>query len=81
MLCGADFELTRKHSRVTERCLQLWISRFNEAGIDALTYRPKTGRPRSVSKELVAEVILPLVEAPRVGWPKPLDGHETGGLA
>ena len=64
MLCGADFELTRKHSRVTERCLQLWISRFNEAGIDALTYRPKTGRPRSVSKELVAEVILPLVEAP-----------------
>ena len=64
MLCGADFELTRKHSRVTERCLQLWISRFNEAGIDALTYRPKTGRPRSVSKELVAEVILPLIEAP-----------------
>ena len=64
MLCGADFELTRKHSRVTERCLQLWIARFHEAGIDALTYRPKTGRPRSVSKELVAEGILPLVEAP-----------------
>ncbi|MGE0411922.1 MAG: IS630 family transposase [Verrucomicrobiales bacterium] len=64
MLCGADCELTRKHSRVTERYLQLWISRFHEAGIEALTDRPKTGRPRSVSQELVAEGILPLVEDP-----------------
>ena len=64
MLCGGHFELTQKHSRVSERCLQFWISRFNEQGIDGLTYRPKTGRPRSVAKEIVAEVILPVLDDP-----------------
>ena len=64
MLCGGHFELTQKHSRVSERCLQFWISRFNEQGIDGLTYRPKTGRPRSVAKETVAEVILPVLDDP-----------------
>lgn len=64
MLCGAEFELTQKHSRVSERCLQLWISRFNQEGIDALTFRPKTGRPRSVPTDVVAEVILPVVDGP-----------------
>jgi transposase len=64
MLCGGTFELTQKHSRVTERCLQFWISRFNEQGIDGLTYRPKTGRPRSFAKETVTEVILPVLDDP-----------------
>ncbi|MEZ5433449.1 MAG: helix-turn-helix domain-containing protein [Verrucomicrobiales bacterium] len=35
-----------------------------DLGIDALTDRPKTGRPRSVSQEVVAKGILPLIEAP-----------------
>lgn len=64
MLCGGHFELTQKHSRVSDRCLQFWISRFNEQGIDGLTYRPKTGRPRSVPKVTVAEIILPVLDDP-----------------
>jgi hypothetical protein len=34
LLCDGSFELARKHARISERCLQLWISRFNEQGID-----------------------------------------------
>ena len=41
MLCGGPFELTQKHSRVSEKCLQFRISGFNERGIDGLAYRPK----------------------------------------
>lgn len=64
LLCGASFEFTRKHSCVSERCLQLWVSRFNVQGIDGLTYRPKSGRPRSISKEVVAAKILHAVDDP-----------------
>lgn len=64
LLCGGTFELTQVHSRVTERCLQLWITRFNEQGIDGITYRPKSGRPRVISREQVASEILPLVDDP-----------------
>ena len=64
LLCGGSFELTRAHSRVSERALEIWIARFNEFGIDGLTYRPILGRPRTVSKQTVEEVILPLIEEP-----------------
>lgn len=64
MLCGGTFELARKHSRVSERCLQMWISRFNQQGIDGVTYRPKSGRPRVIPPERVAAEILPLVDDP-----------------
>lgn len=64
LLCGGSFELTQKHSRVTERALELWIARYNRSGIDSLTYRPIEGRPRTVPKETVAEVILPVVDEP-----------------
>lgn len=64
LLCGGSFELTQKHSRVTERTLELWISRFNSSGIDGLTYRPITGRPRVVAKQTVTEIILPVVDEP-----------------
>ncbi len=52
MLCGGSFELTLAHSSVKQRCLQLWIKCFNEAGIDGITYRPKSGRPRLMDTEL-----------------------------
>ena len=64
LLCGGSFELTQKHSRVTERALELWIARYNQSGIDGLTYSPIEGRPRTVPKETVAEVILPVVDEP-----------------
>jgi transposase len=64
LLCGGTFELTLKHSRATERCLQMWISRFNDQGIDGITYRPKTGRPRLLTTAQVESEILPLVDDP-----------------
>ena len=64
MLCGAAFELALKHSRVSRRCLQLWIWLFNSAGINSLTYRPKSGRPRKFSKKEVNGVISPVIEKP-----------------
>ena len=64
LLCGASFELARKHARVTERCLQKWISRFNEAGIDAITYHPVSGRPRVLTDEVIEAEILPVVDDP-----------------
>jgi transposase len=64
LLCGASFELARKHARVSERCLQKWISRFNEAGIDAITYHPVSGRPRVLTDEVIEAEILPVVDDP-----------------
>lgn len=64
LLCGGSFELTLAHSGVSERCLQLWIKRFNDAGIDGITYRPKSGRPRVVPADQVAREILPVVDDP-----------------
>jgi transposase len=64
LLCGGSFELTQAHSGVSERCLQLWISRFNSMGVDGITYRPRCGRPRILPPEAVGETILPLVDDP-----------------
>jgi len=64
LLCGVSFEHVLKHSRVSERCLQLWISRFNSMGVDGITYRPRCGRPRIVTADAVREEILPVVDDP-----------------
>lgn len=64
LLCGGTFDLTLAHSCVTERCLQEWICRFNRSGIEGITYRPRPGRPRSLSPETVCEKILPVVDDP-----------------
>lgn len=66
LLCGSAFELARKHARVTERCLQKWISRFNQGGIDAITYRPVSGRPRILEKQTVEAEILPVIDDPGI---------------
>lgn len=64
LLIGVSFEHVIRNSRISERTLQLWISRFNELGIDGLAYRPKSGRPRKLAAAEVDRVILPLVEDP-----------------
>jgi transposase len=65
LLCGGTFELTMQHSGVSERCLQLWIKCFNDAGIDGITYRPRSGRPRALAVDEVSKTILPVVDDPR----------------
>ena len=42
----------------------MWISRFNQQGIDGLTYRPYTGRPRKMDPARVTSDILTLVDDP-----------------
>ena len=64
LLCGASFELVLAHSRVSLRHLQMWISRFNFMGIDGITYRPRSGRPRCLSSDEIQKKILPLVDDP-----------------
>jgi transposase len=66
LLCGGSFEITMMHSGISERCLQLWIKRFNDSGIDGITYRPKSGRPRLMSAIEIKENILPLVDDPQL---------------
>lgn len=64
LFLGAGFELVRRNSRVSERTLRFWISRFNTQGIDGLIHRPRMGRPRKMSKAQVATDILTLVDDP-----------------
>lgn len=43
-----------------ERCLRLWIPRFNEQGIDGLIYQPRCGKPlkhTSANGQLVSLIV------------------------
>lgn len=54
--------------------VRLWIDLFNRGGIDALSTRPKPGRPRKVKLERVRDLLLPVLENPaRAG-----QVHSTG---
>jgi transposase len=48
----------------TDRMMRLWIELFNRGGIDALTTRPKPGRPRKVKLERVRDLLVPVLENP-----------------
>ncbi|MBK1833622.1 IS630 family transposase [Roseibacillus ishigakijimensis] len=65
LLCGASFELALAHNAVSERCLQKWIKTFNERGIDGITYKPRSGRPRVLPPESVRQQIIPLIDEPQ----------------
>jgi len=56
-------DVCRIHAR-TDRMVRLWIELFNRGGIDALTTRPKPGRPRKVKLERVRDLLLPVLENP-----------------
>jgi transposase len=64
LLLGVAYDLVVRNCGRSERCLRLWISRFNEQGIDGLTYRPRSGRPRKLSAATVESEILPVVDDP-----------------
>lgn len=64
LLIGTPFHLALRNCRKSERTLRLWISRFNEAGVDGLTYRPKSGRPRLLEHDEIESSILPIVDDP-----------------
>jgi transposase len=62
LLVGGTFQLALRNSRIKERTLRLWISRFNSQGIDGLIYRPRTGRPRKLTAAQVTSDILSVVD-------------------
>ena len=64
LLVGVGYDLVLRNSRVSGRMLRLWISRFNAQGIDGLTYKPRSGRPRKLDTARVISDILPLVDDP-----------------
>jgi putative transposase len=39
----------------TKRTVFNWVKRFREGGIEALRDKPRSGRPRKVSKEFISE--------------------------
>lgn len=49
LLIGVAYDHVLRNSGRSERCLRLWISRFNEQGIDGLIYHPRSGRPRKLT--------------------------------
>ena len=65
ILCGGGLELTLAHAGVSVRCLQLRIRRFNGSGIDGITYRPRSGRPRLMDSGEISGKILPVVDDPQ----------------
>ena len=64
LLIGVAYDLVLRNCGRGERCLRLWISRFNEQGIDGLTYRPQSGRPRKLTAADIKSEILPVVDDP-----------------
>lgn len=64
LLVGAPYEVVLRNSRVRERTFRLWIQRFNESGIDGLTYKPGPGRPRLLNHAQIESEILPVVDDP-----------------
>jgi len=64
LLLGAAYDLVLRNSRCSERTMRLWISRFNQLGIDGLIYRPRPGRPRLLEDDTVRNEILPVVDDP-----------------
>jgi transposase len=48
----------------SDRMVRLWIEMFNRGGIDALASKPRSGRPRKVKLERLADLLVPILEDP-----------------
>lgn len=44
--------------------VRLWITLFNEGGIDALASKPRPGRPRKVKLQRLHDLLVPVLENP-----------------
>lgn len=50
---------------VSLRTVQLWINRYNQGGIDALLWRPISGRPRKIELKQVSPCLLSVIKNPQ----------------
>ena len=73
LMNGVKKEIIIKKSQVSVRTFQFWIQRFVESGIDALINKPKSGRPKILSKKQ-NKLIIDLLERPE----KAQETHWTG---
>ncbi len=51
LILGIDHDTTAELFDVSRRALFNWVRRFNEAGIDGLVDRARSGRPRKIARE------------------------------
>lgn len=58
----------------TDRLVRLWIEMFNRGGIDALTFKPRTGRPRRIALQKLGDLLLPVLKDPALAGQR----HWTG---
>ena len=70
LMIGTPYELVVRNSRVSEKTLRFWVSRFNECGIDGLIHRPGAGRPRILEHDEIKTKILPCKRRPKTGTVK-----------
>ena len=49
---------------VGDKTVLEWINRFNAEGIDGLADRPRSGAPRCLSKEQMADEVIPILDDP-----------------
>lgn len=56
-------EVSKIYGR-TERMVRLWITRFNESGIDGLVSKPIPGRPPKIKFQKLQDLLLPVLEDP-----------------
>jgi len=74
----------------SDRVVRLWIHIYNEGGIDALASKPRSGRPRKVHLQRARDLLVPVLENPKLagqlhwsgvkihGWLKEQLGTEIG---
>jgi transposase len=64
LMIGTPYHFVLRNCRKSDRTLRLWVCRFNDAGVDGLTYRPRSGRPRLLDPAVVESTVLPVVDDP-----------------
>lgn len=64
LLMGLDREVVCAVFGRSDRILRLWIHRFNQGGIDALSTKERSGRPRIVKFKEVEDLLVPALEDP-----------------
>ena len=56
---------------LSEKCVRLWMRRFDERGLDGLDDAPRSGRPRTYDEAVYGQVLATARSTP----PKPAEGE------
>lgn len=90
LLLGIERGVVCEQFSRSDRAVRLWIELFNRGGIDALTLKVQSGRPRKVRLQRARDLLVPVLEDPSQagqlhwsgvklhGWLKEALGTEIG---